>query len=88
VVYYLCGVFFELSISRFGGCFTKKNPISALQKRKKRFSWVETKIGHCGVPRHPKGHARAQYGFIPTNYAMVIDESSSFLLKVMSPRTW
>jgi hypothetical protein len=24
VVYYLRGVFFELSISRFGGCFTKK----------------------------------------------------------------
>jgi hypothetical protein len=35
---------------------SQKNPISALQKWKKHFSWDQTKIGLRGIPRHPKGH--------------------------------
>jgi hypothetical protein len=53
---FMWGYFPQLSISRFGSCFTK-NPILVLQKWKKHFSWYETKIGLCGIPRHPKGHA-------------------------------
>jgi hypothetical protein len=86
VVYYLCGVFPQLSISRFGSFFTK-NPILILQKWKKHFLWYEMKIGLRGVPRHPKGHARVRYGLVLTNYAILMAESSSFKLKVMQPRT-
>jgi hypothetical protein len=66
---------------------SQKNPILALQKWKKLFSCDETKIGLCGIPRHPKGHAHVQYGLVSTNYAMVMAESSSFHLEVMQPRT-
>jgi hypothetical protein len=66
---------------------TSKKPISTLQKWKKHFSWDKTKIGFCGVPRHPKGHARVRYDLVPTNYAMVMDESSSFHLEVIQPPT-
>jgi hypothetical protein len=65
---------------------SQKNPISALQKWKKHFLWDETKIGLCGVPRHPKGHARVRYGLVSTNYAMVMAESSSFHLEIIQPR--
>jgi hypothetical protein len=54
----------------------------------KHFSWDEKKIGLLGVPLHPKGHARARYGLVPTNYAMISTEPSSFDQKVMQPRTW
>jgi hypothetical protein len=37
---------------------SQKNLISALRKWKRHFSWDKTKIGLCGVPLHPKGHAR------------------------------
>jgi hypothetical protein len=47
----------------------------------------ETKIGLCGVPRHPKGHARVRYGLVPINYAMIREKPSLFDLKVMQPRT-
>jgi hypothetical protein len=66
---------------------SQKNPILVLRKWQKHFSWCETKIGPCGVPRHPKGHARVRYGLVLTNYAMLMAESSSFNLKVMQPRT-
>jgi hypothetical protein len=36
---------------------SQKTLILELRKWKKHFSWDETKIGFCGVPRHPKGHA-------------------------------
>jgi hypothetical protein len=64
-------------MSRIGSRFTKKL-ILALQKLKKHFLWDKTKNGLCGVPRHPKGHAHVQYGLVPTNYAIVKAESSSF----------
>jgi hypothetical protein len=62
---------------------SQKNPISALQKWKKHFSSDKTKIGLCGVPRHPNGQAHVRYGLVLTNYAMLMGESSSFNLKVM-----
>jgi hypothetical protein len=31
----------------------------------------------------PVGHARVRYGLVPTNYAMIKAEPSSFDLKVM-----
>jgi hypothetical protein len=37
---------------------SQKNPILALRKWKKHFSWDEMEIGLHGVPRHLKGHAR------------------------------
>jgi hypothetical protein len=37
---------------------------------------------------HSKGHTRVWYGFVPTNYAMLMAESSSFIIEVMQPRTW
>jgi hypothetical protein len=64
-----------------------KSPSSALCKRKKHFSWDETKIGLRGIPLHPKGHVRVRYGLVLTNYAKLQAESSSFNLKVMQPRT-
>jgi hypothetical protein len=67
---------------------SQKNPISALWKWKKHFLWDEMKIGLYGVPLHPKGHARVQYGLVPTNYAMLMAESSSFNLEVVQPRKW
>jgi hypothetical protein len=57
---------------------SQKNLILALQKWKKHFSWDKTKIGLCGVPFLPKGHAHVRYGRVLTNYAMVKAESSSF----------
>jgi hypothetical protein len=66
---------------------SQKNSISALWKYKKHFSWEERKIGLCGIPCHPNGHARVQYDLIPTNYAMKA-KPSSFDQKVMQPRTW
>jgi hypothetical protein len=77
----------HLLISHFGSRFTK-NPISALRKWKKHFSWDEMKIGLWGIPLHPKVHAHVWYGLIPTNYAMIKAEPSSFDLKIMLPRTW
>jgi hypothetical protein len=74
-------------ILRFGSCFTKKPDFGTL-KMEKAFLWDEKKIGLHGIPRHPKGHARVRYGLVPTNYAMVMAESSSFHLKVMQPQTW
>jgi hypothetical protein len=85
-IYVWC--FSQLLISRFRSRFTKKNPISALRKWKKHFSSVETKISLRGDTRHPDGHARLRYGLVPTNYAMLRAESSSFNLKVVQPRTW
>jgi hypothetical protein len=55
---------------------------------KRHFSWDKTKIGICGVPRHPKGHVCVLYGPVLTNYAMLMAESWSFNLKVMQTRTW
>jgi hypothetical protein len=52
------------------------------------FLWAKTKIGLYGVPLHPKGHARVQYGLIPINYAMIRAKHSSFDLKVIQPQTW
>jgi hypothetical protein len=78
----------HLLILRFGSCFTKKNPISALRKWKKHFSWDQTRIDLCGIPRHSKGHTRVRYVLVPTNYDMLMAEFSSFNLKVMQPRTW
>jgi hypothetical protein len=66
---------------------SQKNPISVLQEGQKHFSWYETKISLCGVPRHPKGHTRVRYGLVMINYAMLMAESSSFNLKVTQPRT-
>jgi hypothetical protein len=65
---------------------SQKKPVLALRKRKKHFLWDETKIVLCGIPLHPKGHTRVRYGLVPTNYAMLQAESSSFDLKVMQPR--
>jgi hypothetical protein len=84
-IYMWC--FSQLLISRFRSRFTK-NPILALWKWKKYFSSVETKIGLRGDPRHPDGHARVRYGLVPTNYAMLRAESSSFNLKIVQPRRW
>jgi hypothetical protein len=72
-VLFVCGVFL-----RFWFCVlvdaSQKNPISALWKWKKQFSWDGTKIDLHGVPRHPKGRARVRYGLVPTNYAMVMPD--------------
>jgi hypothetical protein len=65
-----------------------KNPILALWKMKKHFSWDESKIGLHGVPRHPKGHTHVRYGLVPINYTMIRAEPSLFDLKVMQPRKW
>jgi hypothetical protein len=81
------GCFSQLSISRFGSCFTKK-PYFGTWKWKKHFLWDKKKIGLCGIPLHPKGHARVRYGLISTNYATIMAESSLFNLEVMQPRTW
>jgi hypothetical protein len=62
---YVC-CFSQLLISCFRSRFTK-NPILALQKWKKHFSSVETKIGLCGDTRHPDGHACVRYDLVPTN---------------------
>jgi hypothetical protein len=66
----------------------QKIPILALQKMKMHFSWDETKISLCGVPRHHKDHARVRYGLISMNYDMIWAKSSSFELKAMQPRMW
>jgi hypothetical protein len=79
------GCFSQLSISRFGSRFTKK-PYFGTLKMKKHFLRDEMKIGLRGLPLHPKGHTRVQYGLGPTNYAMLMAESSSFNLEVMQPR--
>jgi hypothetical protein len=50
---------------------SQKNPILAIQKWKTHFSWDEMKIILCGIPCHPKGHARVRYGLVSTNYAMI-----------------
>jgi hypothetical protein len=86
VVYYLCGVFFPAFRFHVSVAASQKNPISALQKWKKHFSWDEIKIGLCGDPRHPKGHACVRYDLVLKNYAMVMAESRSFHLEVMQPR--
>jgi hypothetical protein len=65
---------------------SQKYPISTLQKLKMYFSWDETKISPCGVPRHQKGHARVRYDPISTNYDMIRAKSSSFDLKAMQSR--
>jgi hypothetical protein len=70
----------QLSICRFDGGLTK-NPISALKKWKTHFSWDETKIGLCGIPRHPKDHVRVLYGLISTIYAMIRAKPRLFDLK-------
>jgi hypothetical protein len=80
------GVFPSFSF-RVSIAASQKNPILALQKWKRHFSWDETKIGLHGVPRHPKGHTHVRYGLVSTNYAMVMAKSSSFHLEVMQPRT-
>jgi hypothetical protein len=67
---------------------SQKNLISALQKWKMYFSWGEMKIGLCGVPRHPKGHAPIRYGLVPTKFAMIRAKPSSFDLNAMKPQTW
>jgi hypothetical protein len=64
---------------------SQKTLISALRKWKNHLSWDETKIDICCVPRHHKGHARVRYGVVPTNYAMIMAEPSSFNLKAMQP---
>jgi hypothetical protein len=61
---------------------------STLRKWKTHFSWDETKISLCGVPRHPKVYVHVRYGLISTNYAMIRVKPSSFDLKAMQPRTW
>jgi hypothetical protein len=81
----------QLSISRFGSCFTKKSDFGTLKIEKvllkKHFSWEELKIGLRGIPCHPNAHERVRYGLILTNYAMIGAKPSSFDLKVMQPRT-
>jgi hypothetical protein len=46
------------------------------------------KISLHGIPLYPKGHTLVRYGLVPTNYDMLMAESSSFILKGMQPRTW
>jgi hypothetical protein len=41
---------------------SQDNPIPALSKWKRHFSWDKTKIGLHGIPSHPKGHAHVRYG--------------------------
>jgi hypothetical protein len=48
----------------------------------------QKKIGLRVFPRHPMGHARVQYGTVPTIYAMIRADPSLFDLKAMQPRTW
>jgi hypothetical protein len=48
---------------------SQKKIISALGKWKMGFSWHGKGNTLYGVASHPKAHARAQYGLIPTNYA-------------------
>jgi hypothetical protein len=67
---------------------SQKYPILSLQKWKMYFSWDETKIVLCGVPRHLKGHARVRYDPVSINYDMIRAKSSSFDQKAMQPRTW
>jgi hypothetical protein len=88
-----CGLLFMLSVVfnfrfRVSVAASQKQPVSALWKWKRHFPWDETEISLHGVCRHPMGHARIRYGLIPTNYAMIRAESSSFDLKVTQPRTW
>jgi hypothetical protein len=67
---------------------SQEKSILALQKWKTHFSWDETKIGLCGVIRHPMGHVRVRYVLVSTNYAMIRIKSSSFDLKAMQPQMW
>jgi hypothetical protein len=53
-------------------------PYFGTPNMKKHFSSVKTKIDLRGDPRHPDGHARVRYGLVPTNYAMLTTEFSSF----------
>jgi hypothetical protein len=82
------GCFSQLSIPRFGSCFTKKTRFRHSKNGKSNFRGTKQKISLRGVPRHPKGHTPVRYGLFPTNYAMVMPDSSSFQLEVMQPRTW
>jgi hypothetical protein len=66
---------------------SQKIPILALQKWKTHFLRYETKIDLCGVPRHPKGHARVRYGLVLTNYAIIRAKTSSFNIKAVQPQT-
>jgi hypothetical protein len=52
------------------------------------FPWNETKLGLCGIPLRPKGHAHIRYGLVLINYAMIKTVPSSFNLKVMQAQTW
>jgi hypothetical protein len=76
----------EISICHFGTCLTK-NLNFGTPKMENVLFVDETKISLCGIPHHPKGHARVQYGLILIDYAMIRAEHSSFDLKVMKPQT-
>jgi hypothetical protein len=67
---------------------SQKKPNFGTPKMENALSWDETKIGLHGVPRHPKSHARVQYGLVSTNYVMIRTKPSSFDIKAMQPRTW
>jgi hypothetical protein len=66
---------------------SQKKPDFGTPKMERALFMVRNKNGLHGIPRHPKGHARVQYGLVLTNYAMLKVESSSFNLKVMQPQT-
>ena len=48
---------------------------------------VRLEIRDRGLASHPKDHARAKYGLVPTNYAVSQAVSYSFLLKAIELRT-
>jgi hypothetical protein len=48
-----------------------QKPDFGIPKMEKTLFVGQKKIGLRGFPRHPKGHARVQYGTVPTNYAMI-----------------
>jgi hypothetical protein len=43
--------------------------------------------GYTGLASHPKVHARAKYGLVPTNYVVKRAVSYSFPLKAIELRT-
>jgi hypothetical protein len=67
---------------------SQKKPDFGTSKMEKALFMGRKKIGLRSIPHHPKGHARAQYGLILTNYAIVMAESRTFHLKVVQPQRW
>ena len=66
---------------------SQKTPVSGPLKRKSGRPWVELEIRAWGLASHPRAHARAKYGLVPTNYAVSRADSYSFPLEAIELQT-